>query len=348
MPTIVVVILNWNGGKDTVECLDSLMHQTPRQLRLVVVDNGSQDDSIARIEAWAAGHQGDVRVASYSRIEAEAGGREADEKELRQHSAGVQLVVVSAGENLGFAAGSNVGVRYALKVGAEYVLLLNNDTVVAPEAIAKLVGFLTDHPDYVAATGQIRYFARPVIWNCGGNLTWFGSRRYLFSEQPASAAPQSGWRRITFITGCATLVRTSVFQELGLLTERFFFGEEDYEFSLRMQRARHSMACCFDSVIQHRVGSSIDRVAPTGAMGRYYIYYLNRFIDMRDYYPRPLWWLWRMATLAFILPRLRISQHMGWRNLEMLGRRLLSDSTRLQGVSRERFEAATRSGLDSL
>lgn len=348
MPSVVAVILNWNGGKDTVECLESLRRQTYKPMRLVVVDNGSEDDSISRIEAWATGHEGDVTLVSYNRIEAESGGRDASEAELLKQSNGLQLVVVRAGENLGFAAGSNVGIRYALNVGWDYVFLLNNDTVVEPEAVSRLVGFLTEHTDYVAATGQIRYFGRAVIWNCGGDLTWSGSRRYLFSEQPAESTPQEGWRQITFITGCAALIRTSVFARLGLLTERFFFGEEDYEFSRRLNRERLCVACCFDAVIHHKVGSSIDRAAPPAALGRYYIYYLNRFIDMKDYYPRPIWWAWRWLSLAVVLPKLRRSRGLSWRNLNLLGRRLLRDSARLDGVSKEVFETASRSGLESL
>jgi len=348
MPSIVAVILNWNGAQDTVDCLESLRRQLLGALRVVVVDNGSQDDSLARIDQWAREHQGEVAFTSYERATAEAGGREAVELALSKQDAKIQLVVVEARENLGFAAGSNVGVRYTTKVGAEFVLLLNNDTVLAPDSVARLAGFLAEHPDYVAATGQIRYFGRPVIWNCGGDLTWFGSRRYLFSEQPVDATPQDGWRRITFITGCAALIRTSVFARLGLLTERFFFGEEDYEFSLRLKRAQLQVACCFGAVIQHKVGSSIDRAAPPATLGRYYIYYLNRFIDMKDYYPGPIWWFWRLLSLSLVLPRLKLSRGLSWSGLALLGHRLIRDSTRLQGVSKERFETATRSGLDSL
>ncbi len=321
MPTIAVVILNWNGAQDTIDCLESLTQQTLRPLRLVVVDNGSQDDSVARIDKWKTEHQGD---------------------------AGLQLVVIEAGENLGFAAGSNVGIRYALKAGAESVLVLNNDTVLAPDAVYRMAAFLSEHPDYVAVTGQIRYFGRPVIWNCGGELTWFGSRRYLFGEQTVESTPQDGWRRISFITGCAALIRASVFERQGLFTERFFFGEEDYEFSQRLKRAQNPIAVCFGAVIQHKVGSSIDRAAPTTGLGRYYIYYLNRFIDMKDYYPRPIWWLWRWFSLAFVLPRLKLSRRLSWSGLALLGRRLIRDSARLDGVSRQRFEAANRSGLEAL
>src|SRR6266853_3871457 len=110
MPSIAAVILNWNGAPDTVDCLESLRLQTLRPLRVIVVDNGSRDDSLVRIDAWAKDHPGDVSAVSYDRAEAEAGGRPAAEQELAKHGAGVQLVVVDAKENLGFAAGSNVGV----------------------------------------------------------------------------------------------------------------------------------------------------------------------------------------------------------------------------------------------
>jgi GT2 family glycosyltransferase len=317
VPTVFVVIVNWNGGQDTVACLDSLSRQSLRDLHPIVVDNGSQDDSVAVLEAWAANSQ-------------------------------LRPALIRNQENLGFSAGSNIGIRHALEAGADYVFLLNNDTVLAPDAVGTLVDFLEHHPDFAAATGQIRYAGRPVIWNCGGDLTWFGSRKYLYGEQPVDATPQSGWRQITFITGCAALFRASVFTEHGLLTERFFFGEEDYDYSLRMRRAGVRIACCFAAVIEHRVGSSIDRAAPPAALGRYYIYYLNRFIDMRDHYPPPIWWLWRWASLAFVIPRLKMSRGLSWRALSMLARRLLLDSARLDGVSKERFEVASRSGLESL
>ncbi len=311
MASTDVVILNWNGGADTIACLESLGAQTSRDVRVVIVDNGSEDDSVARIGDWAS----DRNAA---------------------------LEVIENGDNLGFAAGCNVGIRHALAAGADYVMLLNNDTVLAPDVVGILVRFLDQHPDYAAVTGQIRYADRPVIWNCGGDLTWFGSRKYLYGEQPVARVPQSGWRRITFVTGCAALVRASVFREQGLLTERFFFGEEDYDFSRRLRRAHLLIASCLDAVITHRVGSSIDRAAPPVALGRYYVYYLNRFIDMRDHYPRPVWWLWRWASLAYVLPRLKMSRGLSWRAVARLGRKLLRDSSRLDGVSKELFEKATQ------
>lgn len=315
MPSVFVVILNWNGAQDTLACLESLSRQTVRDLRVVVVDNGSTDNSVDRIEAWA-----------------------------HDHGATLPVEVIEAGENLGFAAGCNRGMRHALDAGAELVFLLNNDATLAPNAVEVLAGFLRQHHDFGAVTGQIRYADRPVIWNCGGDLTWTGSRRYLYGEQPVDVVPKSGWRRITFMTGAAVMIRAAVLRDHGLYTERFFFGEEDYELSLRLRRAGVPMAACFEAVITHRVGSSIDRAAPAAAIGRYYVYYLNRFIDMRAYYPRPLWWLWRLASLAFVVITLRRRRGFSWATLSGLARKLLRDSSRLDGVTKERFETAIRAG----
>lgn len=318
MASVHVVVLNWNGAPDTLACLDSLSRQTHPHLRLIVVDNGSTDNSAAAIKAWSADHPS------------------------------VRLELVEAGTNLGFAAGANLGIRRAIDAGAELVLVLNNDTLVAPDAIMHLAGFLAEHPEYVGVTPQIRYAGRPFVWNCGGDLTWSGSRKYVYGEQPVDVVPKTGWRRITFITGCAALFRASMFKQHGLYTERFFFGEEDYELSKRLQRLHLALACCFDAVIEHKVGSSIDRAAPPAMLGRYYLYYLNRFIDMRDYYPRPIWWLWRVGSLAVITPKLRRSRPFTWRALRVLFQRLMRDSSRLDGVSKERFETAMRSGPESI
>jgi GT2 family glycosyltransferase len=318
VPSVSVVILNWNGAAETLACLDSLNAQTFRDFRVVMVDNGSADDSVVRIEEWAHAHPG------------------------------LPLDLIETGENLGFAAGSNRGIQLALAAGAELVLLLNNDTLLQPDVVELLVDFLAAHPDYVAVTGQIRYADRPVIWNCGGDLTWSGSRKYVYGEWPVESVPQSGWRRITFITGCAALIRASLFKEHGLYTERFFFGEEDYELSLRLKRLGLPIATRLDAVILHKVGSSIDRAAPATRLGRYYLYYLNRFIDIRGHWPRPVWWFWRLGSIAVIVAKLKRSRHLSWRALWVLSTRLLRDSSRLDGVSKERFDAAMRSGPESI
>jgi GT2 family glycosyltransferase len=312
---VFVVLLNWNGWQDTIECLESLEAMNHPGLRLVVVDNGSTDDSWERLSAWRAGGG--------------PGGRD--------------LALIQSGDNLGFAGGSNIGMKYALEAGADVVWLLNNDTVVEPQSLSRMLSVLEARPDVQVASPQIRYFHdRSRIWNCGGFLTWYGTYRYLYAGAATADAPSSGTERITFVSGCAPLIRASLLREVGLLTTRFFFGTEDIEFSQRLQEAGKSIVCVHDSVIFHKVGSSVRKKAAKPSAGMAYHYYLSIFINMKGRFSRPAWHAWRLGYLLYILPMVMLRHGIPGRELAPLARALLRDSSRLDAVDRATFERATR------
>jgi GT2 family glycosyltransferase len=313
-PSLFIIILNWNGWKDTVECLESLLQIDYPNYRLIVIDNGSSDHSVERITEWARGE-----------LEVESG----------------RLVLIQNEENLGFASGSNVGIQYALANHSDYILLLNNDTVVEKTAFSKLIDFLETHPDYDGATGQIRYYHNPSrVWNCGGFLTWYGCRKYLYGNVPVQKIQASGWRKISFITGCAALFRGSIFEKVGLLSNQFFFGEEDFEFSYRLKKQRSKIACCFQALIFHKVGASIEVKSVATKMGKIYIHYLQRFISLRQYWIPAIWKLWRLLYLFYIVAMLKIKHRFSWRNLWFLRKILIKDSNMLTRVDRATFEYA--------
>lgn len=337
MPSLFVIILNWNGWKDTLECLDSLRKSDHPNYRLIIVDNGSTDGSCERFREWSSRHQ--VEVVKYDKDQALAGGLKKREESMAAIVPSGRIAIIEAGENLGFAGGSNVGIQYALARGAEHIMLLNNDTVLAPNALSVLAGFLERNPDYQGVTGQTRYFNRPeIIWNCGGDLTWFGTRRYHNAGAPVLQIPNEGFRPITFMTGCAPLFRADVFRLAGLLTTRFFFGEEDFEFSRRLRSLGQRMACCYDAIIYHKVGMSVDRAAAGKRLGTIYIHYLNRFVNLRLHWPFLLWHIWRMIYMPYVI-------FLAWKGLRppvpVLTRFLLSlirESSRRQNVDRAAFE----------
>lgn len=355
LPDMAVLVLNWNGWQDTVECLDSLRRSVNVQAQIIVLDNGSTDGSVERICAWAEGNdtgsviapdsrqqQGvSMTVIRYTRDHAILGGDAADEQ-LR--FAGVpsleRLVVIENGDNLGFAAGNNIGIRYALQRGYRLIMLLNNDTVVESSALAALSACLSKHSDCVGVTGQIRYYDAPIIWNCGGDLTWFGNRRYHHHGKPYGSVPATGGRKISFMTGCAALFPSQFFRDYGLLTERFFFGEEDYELSLRVKQAHLAFMCCYDAVIYHKVGRSIRKRAGEQVLRSNYIYHLSRSIDLRTYWSRPRWQMWRHLSWLYTLIMLRIRYAISWRALWALRTQVLRDSNALDQVDRNTFEDA--------
>ncbi|MBI3900540.1 MAG: glycosyltransferase, partial [Chlamydiia bacterium] len=110
-PKIFIILLNWNGKYDTLECLTSLKKLKPPKFQLLIVDNGSKDDSVIEIR--------------------------------KQHP---HIPILETGQNLGFAEGNNVGMKWALSKGAEWILLLNNDTVVDPHLLEAFLAAAQEKP----------------------------------------------------------------------------------------------------------------------------------------------------------------------------------------------------------
>ena len=197
--------------------------------------------------------------------------------------------------NHGFAIGNNIGVKFSEAMGSDLCYLLNNDTVSQPDSLAKLVEFLRQHEDHVAVIPQIRLFdPNDRIWNCGGEIYRFATRKYDYANQHISNVPQEGYKTISLITGCAILFD---YKRTGYLSERYFFGEEDFEMSLRLRKKKLKMACIYDSIIWHKVGGSIkkDKKWP---LGKVFISYLSRFMDLKDYYSYPSW-LFNVSVQTF-------------------------------------------------
>jgi len=351
--SVYIIILNWNGWKDTIECLESIQQLRYRNYRIVLVDNGSEDNSMEHIKAWAAGNtivksryvkyrsdNKNMYIVEYNKNIAEEGGVYRLENELSSLPSHKKLVIIKTNENLGFAGGCNVGIRYALASGADYIWLLNNDTVVEKDALLFLVKYLELNKDFKCATGQIRLYDNPAkIWNCGGKLTWYGARRYYYANDLVENTPQKGNTKISFITGCAALLKSDVFKNAGLLSDRFFFGEEDFEISLRMKKLGYNMACLFGAIIYHKVGASINSVKPGLNLARIYIHYLNRFINMKAYWPNPIWQIWRFSYIFYIIPMLIFRYRIRIFPIIDLLRALFKNSTTLEKVDKAIFHS---------
>lgn len=298
-----IIILNWNGADDTLACLDSLA-KAEGDFCIYVVDNGSTDNSLARIQAWMDGH------------------------------AEVEVRLVPLDANYGFARGNNKGLEVARLDTPDSFLLLNNDTEVCPDFLVQLESFSRKHPECRVLTPKINFFYdKQKVWNCGGKLS-FGFRKYYYAGQPHSAVRETEYIPISFITGCALYFYPELLDEQGhLLTERFFFGEEDFEFSLRMKEQGISMACVIDSLIYHKVGATVGK---TPGVSKYYMHYLNRSIDVRLHFSSLKFLFWQLLNMPFVLRCFYRST----RSLLLtcrLYRRLLYDTRQKDEVSQEDF-----------
>jgi len=324
-----LVIVNWNGADDTLACLASVLEGGGHPALTVIVDNASADRSPERIAEGLA-----TRGIGLARAGADAA----------QWPRGADAVLVAAEENLGFAAGCNLGLRVAVAAGCAQVVFLNNDTVVERGALDKLVLRLEGDSGCFATLPMLTVHGTDRIWNCGGVVhPVLGLRRYFLAGRPRNDGTRRAELRCSFFTGCCFAVRTAAFADRGGFSERFFFGEEDFELALWMHERGLHAVCLTSAVVQHKVSVSFDAAAAVrpGARARpkALVYYLNRFIHMRLRFGTWRWRLWTVAYLPYAAWRL-------WRNgvlrvaeLPGFGGQLLRLARRMDRVSRTDFES---------
>lgn len=292
---------------------------------VVVVDNGSTDGSFEHIMEYLESRTVVARVVR-------VGGR------LSASPAARECIVCRSDENLGFARGNNEALRMLAGCLPDSLLFLNNDTLVEPDFLDVLNEAASAHTDYCAFTPMICYESRrDVIWNCGGRLA-LGMRKYYYAGCDVAAVRQGGIIPVTFVTGCALYFRPCLLlADGGLFTEKFFFGEEDFNFCLRMKRERQKMGCVTKSKIYHKVSAS---TAAKPAVGKIYIHYLNRFMDMRQNSARGFYVLWAAVNAAYVTLLLARRRDVGLRRGIRLVASVLRDSRRMEGVDRACFTAA--------
>jgi len=220
MPRTIIILLNWNGLSDTLECLASLQHLDYPNYKVIVVDNGSTDDSVGVIR--------------------------------KQFS---DATLVENEENLGFTGGNNVGLRHALAQGADYALLLNNDTEVKPDFLRHLVTAAEADPAIGIAGPTIYYYEQPdLIWSAGGSIDWRrGQTQMVGLNAPDVGQFGAAPREVDFVTGCAMLVNRAVMEQTGLLDERFFAYYEEAEWCVRAQRAGFKIVHVPQAGLWHKI-----------------------------------------------------------------------------------------------
>jgi hypothetical protein len=323
-----VVILNWNGASDTIECLKSISSGDPLAVP-VVVDNGSSDDSIPRIRSVV--------------LECYGGILEGDAVSVMSNAMGSRHpVLLSAGENLGFAKGSNLGLKVAKAAGYDVSVFLNNDTVVEPGALTRLTERLNGEVRIDVAIPLLTVYGEGKIWNCGGEASLLGYRRYYQSGRMLAGLSLPDEIPCTFFTGCCFAVRTDRFLQRQGFTERFFFGEEDFELSLWMKDHGWKAVCMTDCVVHHKVSASIGKALAARQASKVFVHYLNRFIHMRMRLGQVRWRVWLTIYLPYIITLLLrnriITAHEAGRFFSALVRR----ATVADSVNRSDFESIMR------
>jgi hypothetical protein len=230
---MLAVIVNWNSATDTLECVQSLRAAGAELSQILVVDNGSSDDSVQALTA----------------------------------EFGPELLQIENDKNLGFAAGSNLGIRDGLARAVEWILLINNDTVVHPDFLSAL--HRAAQADFDVLGPMIYFFDAPdTIWYLADTSRFAGlvTTNPYVGRKAAELSIPPGPFPIEFICGTAMLVRSAVFEQVGLLDESLFMYAEEVDFTLRARAAGFRFGAEPRARMWHRVSVSADRVA---AQSRY-------------------------------------------------------------------------------
>jgi GT2 family glycosyltransferase len=286
-PRVAILLLNWNGKGDTIECLDSLARLEYENYFIVLCDNASTDDSVASIREWAAGD-----IIELTRAEAERGpARPAD----------TGLVLIHNGENLGFAAGNNVGLRYLVaQPDVDYVWLLNNDVIVDPQVVTQLVRCAISEPGIGGVGATIFEYHQPSIVQAAGGGVF--SRRHFNPNLISRPRGRANGRapRVDFISGCSLLMPTDVLRRVGLIDEAFFIYCEDVDLCVRLRALGTELVHAESARIWHKGGSAV------GHRSVRHDYYTvrNTLAVVRKHYPEMLPFTMGYLVYRAVLPKI--------------------------------------------
>lgn len=228
-PSTAIIILNWKNAPDTLDCLASVIQLTYPNYTVLVVDNGSQDGSVEKI---------------------------------KQAYPEVALLCIET--NLGYAEGNNRGIEHALRQNPDYVFVLNNDTLLAPDLLDRLVEAAERNPQ-AAMVGPTMYCTAPegTLFAAGSFVDWkLGDVRHrgMFQPEAQYDLPQEP-NPVDFITGCGVLVRSSFIRDHGALDPHFYLNFEDVEWGIRAWKSGYQVLHVPGAVLWHKVSATLGQAS---------------------------------------------------------------------------------------
>ena len=266
MDKVCVVIVNYRGWKDTIECIESVLKQNHVHFQIIVVDNSEDYTSFDKIKTWATfGEPVETEFPEWIiPIEPKPFNDFVAVTQDQFDSAryNQKLILVKAKGNDGFAAANNIGLKYVLRNDDfSYTWLLNNDTVVPPSCLKAMLDLMNS--DKQSKTGilgakVLEYHNRNMIQSAGGGKM---IRSVAYSYLIGGGEQDKGQYDVSnldmdFVAGTSMLVRKSFLKEVGLLNEEYFLYFEEPDWAERAARLKWKMVYCFRANVYHKGGAS--------------------------------------------------------------------------------------------
>ncbi len=248
-PLVIATVLNYNGWEDAAECVDSLLASSYANLKVVIIDNCSADNSVDELAKLADGNR-------------------------------VQLVQTDA--NLGSVGGTVFGARYALQNKADFIFALSNDLVVPPNTIEVLVNAMLSDPGLGVLSPKIMYYRRPDrIWSCGFLMNHWLARGTDLVNRVGRSRHNAEMLDVDMLVGAVMFLRRELVERIGFLDERYFFQNEEYDFFDRVTKGGWRVKVAMNTSVLHKVGQTIG----TESYDRWYYGTRNRLLYIRESLP---------------------------------------------------------------
>ena len=224
-PQITILILNWNGLKDTIECLESLQKQKYPNYEVIVVDNASKGNDVA----------------------------------VLKEKFGNFIRVIQNTSNLGFAEGNNVGIRTVLhEAKSRYIMFLNNDTVVEPDFLTNLVHRAEGDQTIGMVGPEIHYYDdRTKIHSRGGIISLYTGYRFVGGSEHKPPYDDDSRFTVRYYSGSAFLISCEVVRKVGLFDPQYFYYAEDVDLGYRVSQAGYRVVCEPSAHIYHKEAQSV-------------------------------------------------------------------------------------------
>jgi len=293
-PKVYIVVLNWNGWEDTIECLASLLKLNYSNFQIVVIDNGSTDESVEKIKAWIAGKN---------------------------------IVLIETKQNLGYAGGNNIGLRYAIDQGDfGYAWILNNDTTVDPKALGHMVERMKgDSKIGICGSVILDYDERTKISGLIGSYDrWLGQafcrRMNDVYDLKNIKEYKKLERKMDYVPGASMLVSKEFLNDIGLMCEDYFLFFEEIDWATRAKK-KYTLALALESIVYHKSSVSIKKKeqemsAQKKGFNLMHDRYVtrNRLLFTAKFFPYALPLVY-ISILGYLLDRLRIG---AWDSVQII------------------------------
>jgi GT2 family glycosyltransferase len=219
-PKVSIIILNWNGLEDTIECLESLKKIAYPNYEVIVVDNGS----------------------------------EGNDAQVLEEKFGNYIHLIKNDRNYGYTGGNNIGIRYALSNSdPDYLLMLNNDIIVAPDFLNHLVAAAAADASIGIVGPKVYYYGFPRhLQTAGARVNmWTGQAPAIGSRQ-IDAGQYDRQREVDYVFGCCLLAKKEVIQKVGLFDESYFCYYDEIDYCTRAGKAHYKVCYIPEAKIWHK------------------------------------------------------------------------------------------------